>query len=134
MESLQRNTMSGLLHVCDLLGTLEPFSQSLVEVHVLDVIRQVSAGLSAFSCTEMALAAHSLPSATLQLEFVLDSLMDEKDKSSQKASSGAAGGGLPAIGGLGDSGSVNLLGSLESHSSLDMSISRPKEVQVCSHN
>ncbi|CAN0564747.1 unnamed protein product, partial [Ectocarpus sp. 12 AP-2014] len=53
MENLQRHTVSGLRHICDLLGAPE----SEDDTHVAEMVHQ--------------------------LEFILDSLVDEKDRSTQ---------------------------------------------------
>eukprot|EP00903_Cladosiphon_okamuranus_P017528 g16143.t1 len=97
VENLQRHTVSGLRHICDLLGA----SESEDDAHVAEMVHQ--------------------------LEFILDSLVDEKDRSTQKR--GDAASGRPEGTRTGHA-STNSTSDGSSQLSLEISVSRPAEIEA----
>lgn len=63
-----------------------------------------------------------------QLEFILDSLVDEKDRSTQKRGEGANGRHVPQT--AAGHGSTNSVSDGSSQLSLEISISRPAEIEA----
>lgn len=63
-----------------------------------------------------------------QLEFILDSLVDEKDRSTQKR--GDSGGGRATAGGGAGHGSAASASDGSSQLSLEISVSRPAEIEA----
>lgn len=163
MENLQRHTVSGLRHICDLLGAPE----SEDDAHVAEMVSWVNVGMDSWEratdqekpSSPMApkMRNFGVPSLTSlrmqhaclstkcvikhltfsdgcvsswqvhQLEFILDSLVDEKDRSTQKR--GEATSGRAAGVGAGH-GSANSASDGSSQLSLEISVSRPAEIEA----
>lgn len=72
-------------------------------------------------------AQHNVSSQVHQLEFVLDSLVDEKDRSTQKRADAAGG---RAEGTRAGHASANSTSDGSSQLSLEISVSRPAEIEA----